>query len=53
MAGASDNPILIPWGKLSDGKLGINIDDTSGVQLNSVLEVWPGTDPVTETGPSR
>lgn len=52
MAGSSDNPILIPWGKLADGKLGFNIDDTSGVQLNTVLEVWSGTDPISETGPS-
>ncbi len=38
--GASQYPTMIPWGRLSDGKLGLAISDADGVQKNSVLEVW-------------
>ena len=57
MANASDTPILIPWGRLADGKVGLNIDETTQEQLNSVLEIWgrpsdvsDGIDPNTVAG---
>lgn len=36
----AETPTLIPWGKLNNGKLGLNIDDVTKEQLNAVLEVW-------------
>ena len=38
--GASQYPTMIPWGRLSDGKLGLAVSDADGIQKNSVLEVW-------------